>query len=90
MGFSRTQARKALKATGDVQNAITFLLESTNLDGVSDSEDEKPVDEEAKAAEEAKKKLEEEQKKKEDEERKARQEKVISVEDFKRFVKIAQ
>jgi hypothetical protein len=90
MGFERSIAKKALKATGDVSNAVTFLLESPNLDGVSDSEEEKPVDEATKAAEAAKAKEEEERQKKEDEERKARQEKIISVEDFKNFVKIAQ
>ena len=28
MGFSRADARRALKLTGDVSNAVTFLLES--------------------------------------------------------------
>lgn len=52
MGFDRSIAKKALKATGDVSNAVTFLLESANLDGVSDSDD--PANAEAKKAAEDK------------------------------------
>ena len=62
MGFDEAIAKKALKATGDVRNAVTLLLESSfNLDGVSstDSEEEKqPSDEQLKNEEEAKKKAE--------------------------------
>jgi len=47
MGFDEKTAKKALKVTGDVTNAVTLLLESTfNFEGVSDSEEEKkPSDE---------------------------------------------
>ena len=47
MGFDEAIAKKALKATGDVSNAVTLLLESSfNLENVSDSEEEaKPSDE---------------------------------------------
>jgi hypothetical protein len=53
MGFDEAVAKKALKAAGDVSNAVTLLLESSfNLDGVSDSEEEKePTDEQIKAEE---------------------------------------
>ena len=42
MGFERKLAKKALKLTGDVGNAVTFLLESgeAGLNEVSDSEEE--------------------------------------------------
>jgi hypothetical protein len=42
MGFDRVLAKKALKLTGDVGNAVTFLLESgeAGLTQVSDSEEE--------------------------------------------------
>jgi hypothetical protein len=78
MGFDRAIARKALKATGDVSNAVTFLLESANLDGLSDSEEiqsnaaNQASIEDAKAKEEAALKKAEEEKKK-------RQENLISV-----------
>ena len=41
MGFERKLAKKALKLTGDVNNAVTFLLESgeAGLNEVSDSEE---------------------------------------------------
>jgi hypothetical protein len=87
MGFDRVIARKALKATGDVSNAVTFLLESANLDGLSDSEE--VVSNNAKENEDAKAKEEAELKKIE-EEKKKRQENLVSVQDFKLFVKIAQ
>jgi len=47
MGFDEKTAKKALKVTGDVTNAVTLLLESSfNFEGVSDSEEEqKPSDE---------------------------------------------
>ena len=88
MGFDRSIAKKALKATGDVSNAVTFLLESANLDGVSDSDDAANV--EAKKAAEVKLAAEEEATKKADEERKTRQGNLISVDDFKQFLKQAQ
>lgn len=42
MGFDRKRARKALKLTGDVSNAVTFLLEGDEggLNEVSDSEED--------------------------------------------------
>jgi hypothetical protein len=57
MGFDEAIAKKALKAAGDVSNAVTLLLESSfNIDGVSDSEEEVlPSDEQLKAEEEEKK-----------------------------------
>lgn len=64
MGFDRTLAKKALKLTGDVSNAVTFLLESGEaaLGAISDSEDEeKKKEEEAKKAADEKKAKEEEE-----------------------------
>jgi hypothetical protein len=57
MGFDEAIAKKALKAAGDVSNAVTLLLESSfNIDGVSDSEEEVlPSDEQLKSEEEEKK-----------------------------------
>lgn len=52
MGFDRSIAKKALKVTGDVSNAVTFLLEAGNLDNVSDSDD--PANADAKKAAEEK------------------------------------
>ena len=42
MGFDRQSAKKALKLTGDVSNAVTFLLESgeMGLDQVAISDEE--------------------------------------------------
>jgi hypothetical protein len=56
MGFDQSIAKKALKVTGDVNNAVTLLLESSfNFDNVSDSEEEnKPSEEQLKAEEEKK------------------------------------
>ena len=55
MGFDRKLAKKALKLTGDVNNAVTFLLESgeAGLNDVSDSEegDDKKGDEPKKVEE---------------------------------------
>ena len=75
MVFDRTSAKKALKLTGDVSNAVTFLLESgeAGLAEVSDSEEEdKKKAEEERLAEEARKAKEEEALKKAEEERKER------------------
>ena len=87
MGFDRPIAKKALKVTGDVNNAVTFLLESGNLDNVSDSDD--PANADAKKAAEEKQAKEEAAKKLQDEERKSRQGSLISVENFKEFLKQA-
>lgn len=64
MGFSRADARRALKLTGDVSNAVTFLLESgeAGLDQVSDSEEEgKQANDGQNAAEEGKQREKDEQ-----------------------------
>lgn len=84
MGFDEKTAKKALKVTGDVTNAVTLLLESTfNFEGVSDSEEEqKPSDEQIKAEEEDKKKAEELLAQE--------RESLITVTQFKEFVKFAQ
>lgn len=93
MGFERKLAKKALKLTGDVGNAVTFLLESgeAGLAAVPDSEDEeqqkteqdKKDQHEKQAVEEAETKAAEERK----QERKA---KLISVSDFKEYWKRVQ
>ena len=60
MGFERTAAKKALKLTGDLANAVTFLLESgdAGLDQVSMSEEEDPAQiEEAKKKEDEARKV---------------------------------
>ena len=85
MGFDRSIAKKALKVTGDVSNAVTFLLEAGNLDNVSDSDD--PANADAKKAAEEKQAKEAAAKKLQDEERKSRQGSLISVENFKEFLK---
>ena len=85
MGFDRKSAKKALKLTGDVNNAVTFLLESgeLGLDQVSMSEEESIVDaEEKKRLElEAKAKAEEERKLKLDA-KASKRSKLISVQAF--------
>ena len=63
MGFDRKSAKKALKLTGDVSNAVTFLLESgeVGLEQVSVSEEEDPtkVEQAKQEAEERARKAEE-------------------------------
>lgn len=89
MGFDRTSAKKALKLTGDVSNAVTFLLESgeAGLAEVSDSEEEeRKRAEEDRLAEEARKARAEEAKRKAEELRKERQSKLIEVADFKKYL----
>ena len=93
MGFDRTLAKKALKLTGDVSNAVTFLLESGEaaLAAVSDSEDEeKKKEEEEKKKEEERKAKEEEERKQAEAEKNERKAKLISVADFEVFLKRAR
>jgi hypothetical protein len=89
MGFDRTSAKKALKLTGDVSNAVTFLLESgeAGLAEVSDSEEEeRRKAEEDRLAEEARKAQEEEATKRAEELRRERQSKLIDVAFFKKYL----
>lgn len=93
MGFDRKLAKKALKLTGDVGNAVTFLLESgeAGLNEVSDSEEEeKRKSEEAKKEANDRQAREEEEQKKAKELKKDRREKLISVADFKEYWKRVQ
>ena len=93
MGFDRKSAKKALKLTGDVSNAVTFLLESgeAGLEQVSVSEEEDPAKAEQakKDAEEQAKKEEEERALKEEQQREKR-DALISTADFKLYLAEAQ
>jgi hypothetical protein len=93
MGFDRISAKKALKLTGDVSNAVTFLLESgeAGLDQVSVSEEEDPAQAERaekEAAEKANK--EEAERKLRDQQRQERRADLVSTEAFKTYLREAQ
>jgi len=91
MGFDRKLAKKALKLTGDVSNAVTFLLETgeAGLVGLSDSEEdgEQNAGESQKAGEEATK---EDELKKAEELRNDRRSKLIGVGEFRDYLKSVQ
>jgi len=88
MGFTRDQARRALKITGDVNTAITFILENEgglNEIAISDEEDQAKEEEKRKKEEEERQK--EIEKKKQEEAHQAKLKSLISVNDFKEFLK---
>ena len=91
MGFDRKLAKKALKLTGDVSSAVTFLLETgeAGLAGLSDSEEdgEQNAGESKKAGEEGTK---EDEEKKAEELRNDRRSKLIGVGDFREYLKRIQ
>jgi hypothetical protein len=90
MGFDRVLAKKALKLTGDVGNAVTFLLESgeAGLTQVSDSEEEPEKKDEKEVKVE--KENQEEENKKAELLKKEKKEKLISVDYFKAYLKSIQ
>jgi len=93
MGFDRKSAKKALKLTGDVSNAVTFLLESgeAGLDQVSVSEEEDPAKaEQAKQEAEERVRKEEEARKLKEEEQRERRAALVSTAWFKGYLKQAQ
>ena len=91
MGFDRKLAKKALKLTGDVSNAVTFLLETgeAGLAGLSDSEEdgEQNAGDPKKAGDEGAK---EDDLKKAEELRNERRSKLIGVVEFREYLKGVQ